>query len=233
MNHSIPTGLATWVARLVLLLSLGAGLATAQTKSDNYTFLLGSGFLCDGNDASTCPATAKAIQGDSYQLSGAGTFEVQGKSVKGAGTYTHKSTTGHLLDTGVWTASELVSFASYGIAPGVLKKGVGPQQQLGPKRPPSALGPVPTGGLAVFRILLLPMSGGTKTAVLQVNCAFGQVPSERSVEGIRLTLERNNFEYSEESGGRMMFLLMRSEASESSGTTLQQNSGETPGSPHE
>jgi len=65
---------------------------------------------------------------------------------------------------------------------------------------------MPTGGLAVFRILLFPVSGPPTTAVLQVNCALGEVPHERSVEGIRLKLETNNTEYSEELGGRVMFL---------------------------
>jgi hypothetical protein len=64
--------------------------------------------------------------------------------------------------------------------------------------------------------------------VLQVNCAMGEVPSERSVEGIRLTVERNNSEYSE-MAGRVTFLLMRSKGS-GSGTTLQ-HAGETPEHP--
>ena len=219
MNRFTPTGLVTSIARLALLLSLSASLAFSQTHSDKYTFLIGSGFLCNGND-STCPATAKAIEGDRYELSGAGVFELQGKSAKAAGTFNHKSTNGRVLETGVWTSSELVSFVSYGIAPSVLKRG--PGLQFGPKRSSLAFGLMPTGGLAVFRILLLPMSGATKTAVLQVNCALGEVPSERSAEGIRLKLERNNSEYSEETGGRMMFLLMRSKAG-GSGTTLEQH----------
>jgi len=41
-----------------------------------------------------------------------------------------------------------------------------------------------------------------------VNCALGDVPRERSVEGIRLTLERSNSEYSEEINGRVMFFAM-------------------------
>jgi hypothetical protein len=115
-----------------------------------------------------------------------------------------------------WFVQELVSFDSYGVAPSALPHlGVafGPLA-MGPKRMPMTRGPMPTGGLAVFRIVLLPMSGATKTAVLQVNCALGDVPHERSVEGIRLTLERNNTEFSEEVGGRVMFLSMRPEVSE-------------------
>ncbi|MGB9432622.1 MAG: hypothetical protein WBQ89_10305 [Candidatus Acidiferrum sp.] len=49
--------------------------------------------------------------------------------------------------------------------------------------------------------------------MLQVNCALGDVPRERSVEGIRLNVERNGGEFSEEVGGRVMFLAMRPEVS--------------------
>jgi hypothetical protein len=38
-------------------------------------FLMGSGFVCEPGDPSTCPATAKNTQGDSYELSGVGSFE--------------------------------------------------------------------------------------------------------------------------------------------------------------
>jgi hypothetical protein len=72
---------------------------------------------------------------------------------------------------------------------------------------------MPTGGLAVFRIRLLPMSGASKTAVLQVNCALGKVPAERQIEGIRLSLERNGTEFPLEVSGRVMFLAMRPEVS--------------------
>jgi hypothetical protein len=70
---------------------------------------------------------------------------------------------------------------------------------------------MPTGGLAVFRIRLLPRSGASKTAVLQANCALGDVPRERSVEGIRLTFESDGGEFSEEVSGRVMFLSIRPE----------------------
>jgi hypothetical protein len=211
MNHLIPTGLATWVARLALLLSFCAGLATAQTNSNSYTFLLGSGFLCDGNDASTCPATAKAVQGDSYEMSGAGTFDAQNKSVKAAGTFSHKSANGNVAETGVWIASELVSFVSYGIAPGALlqEKSRLNALQFAPMRLKISSGPMPTGGLGIFRVRLLTLSGAVKTGVLHVNCALGDVPRERSVEGIRLSLESERNDFSEEVSGRVMFLSMR------------------------
>lgn len=201
----------------VVMLSLAfviVGLpAAAQSNNSNYIFLVSTGLLCDPGDSSTCPATAKAIEGDSYDLSGAGTFNALRKSVKGAGAYTHKSPNGNVLETGVWLANELISFDSYGAAPGALpnKSLVFGPGAMGPKRIPMARGPMPTGGLAVFRILLLPISGAPTTAVLQINCALGDVPRERSVEGIRLTFERSNSEYSDEVNGRVMFLSTRTE----------------------
>jgi hypothetical protein len=75
------------------------------------------------------------------------------------------------------------------------------------------------------------MSGPSKIAVLQVNCALGDVPRERSVEGIRLNVERNGGEFSEEVGGRVMCLAMRPEVS-TPAKSLQQEpvpaSAETP-----
>jgi hypothetical protein len=200
---------------LALVLLPWVSVVAAQSNSPNYAFLLASGFLCDSGDTSTCPAVAKSQQGDSYELSGAGTFEAQNKSVKAAGTFTHKAPNGNVLDSGVWIASELMGFVSYGIAPGALRQqgiAIGPQQ-FGPKRLPMLPGPMPTGGLAIFRVVLIPVSGARKTAVLQVNCALGDVPPDRSAEGIRIRLETNDFQYSEEVSGRVMFLALRPEAS--------------------
>jgi len=87
-----------------------------------------------------------------------------------------------VLETGVWTASQLVSVDSCGFAPGALRQlgvAIGLEAE-GPKLLPMSIGAMPTGGLAVFRIRLVPMSGPQLTAVLQVNCALGNVPRERS-----------------------------------------------------
>jgi hypothetical protein len=223
----------TAVVLLYLGIFLWAFPTGAQTSKNNYVFLLASGFLCDPGDSSTCPAIVKANQGDSYEMSGAGMFDAQTKSVKAAGTYTHKSPNGNVLETGVWLANDLVSFDSYGIAPVALRQkgaALGPQP-FGPKRLAMSSGPMPTGGLAVFRIRLLAMQGASKTAVLQMNCALGDVPRERSVEGIRLTLDGNSIEFSEEVGGHVMFLAMRPEASTPAKTLQQETvptSAETP-----
>jgi len=185
--------------------------AAAQVKTSSYIFLLASGFLCETNDPAACLATARSAQGDMYEMSGAGTFDVQKKSVDAVGTFRHKSPDGSLLETGVWIASELVSFDPYGIDPGALPRlGVPLEPEaLGPKRMPMSFGQMPTGGLAVFRITLLAVGGPPRMAQLQVNCALGNVPRERSADGIQLTFDGSGSDYLQEASGRAIFLAMR------------------------
>jgi hypothetical protein len=205
------TLIVTWVAVLSFAIFLGAGSARAESSSANYTFLVGAGFLCDSGDSATCPAVVKSADGASYEMSGAGTLSTQSKSVTAAGTFTHKSTDGKALETGVWIASELVSFDSYGIAPGALLRGgqaFGPSQ-FGPMHSRMFPGSMPAGGRAVFRIRLLPVWGLSKTATLEVNCAIGKVPPEHQVEGIRLAFEVGGLEFNEEVSGHTLFLLTR------------------------
>jgi hypothetical protein len=64
---------------------------------------------------------------------------------------------------------------------------------------------MPAGGLAVFRIRLLPMWGLARTAALDVNCALGKVSPEHPTEGIKLAFEGGSAEVS----GRTMFVLTR------------------------
>jgi hypothetical protein len=199
-----PRVFITCVAVPTLALFLGAGPARGQSSSANYVFLVAAGVLCDSADSSACPAVVKSANGDSYELSGVGTLTTQSKSVTAAGTFTHK------------VANELVSFDSYGIAPGALMRegrALGPPQygpsQLGPRGLGILSGPMPAGGLAVLRIRLLPMLGFARNATLQVNCALGKVPSEHAVEGIRLAFEKGGAEFDEEISGRAMFLLTR------------------------
>ena len=216
-----------------LVVLLCAGSARAQTSSANYTFVVASGFLCDPGDSGSCPAVAKSANDESYEISGAGTFDPQNKSVKAAGTFNHKSTNGNVLETGVWIASEMVSFVSYGVAPGALlheKRALG-LPPFSPSRAKMFSGPMPTGGLAVFRIRLLPTSGASRTAELQVNCALGDVPRERSVEGIRLSFEKNGSEFSEEVSGRVMFLSMRPEVGAPNKTPQEEPAPASAGTP--
>jgi hypothetical protein len=183
--------------------------ALAQSGG-SYSFLVGSGFLCDA-DSSACPAVVKSLTGDSYEMSGAGVLDAQRKSVTAAGTFTRKSPDGNALETGVWIASELVSFESYGVAAGALTSGGLPfgSAAFGPMRSRMFASAVPSGGLAVFQILLVPMRGVSKTGTLQVNCALGKVPPDHATEGIRLTLDGDHVEFDQEISGRSLFVLTR------------------------
>jgi hypothetical protein len=201
----------TWVAVPVLAMLLGAGPAHAQSSSTHYTFLVATGFLCDSADSSACPAVVKSANGDSFEISGVGTLTTPEKSVTAAGTFTHKSPNGVVLEAGVWNASELVSFDSYGVAPDALAgegRAIG-LPQFGSRRMGMFSGPTPAGGLAVLRIRLIPMLGLARNATLQVNCALGKVPTERATEGIRLAYEKGGAEFDEEISGRALFLLTR------------------------
>jgi hypothetical protein len=181
--------------------------ATAQTSSGDYAFMVASGFLCHQSEGSDCEAVARSATGEMYRVSGAGRFNAQSKSVTAAGIFTHESASGSVLTTGVWVATEFVSFNSYGIAPGALSREGLPFRSppFNPKRLQVSRHSMPTGGLAVLRIRLMPVAGPSTTAVLQINCALGNVPSDRSAEGIRVTME-NGPDFGEELTGRVMFL---------------------------
>lgn len=200
-----------WAVALALAVSASSGLAQAQNIY-KYTFMVGSGLLCESSDSPACPVTVKAARGDSYEFSGVGTFDAQEKTMNGAGTFAHKSANGRVLETGVWTVEDLVSFVSYGAAPGALfrERNVFGPMQSDPRRMKirAFYEPMPTGGRAVFRVHLLSILGPAKNALLQVNCALGEVPPEHSAEGIQLNIEGNGGEFSEPVSGRVMFLAM-------------------------
>jgi hypothetical protein len=191
----------------ILSMFLGGEPIIAQSSSPEYTFLVAAGFLCDSG---TCPAGAKSANGDTYEITGAGTFNAQSKSVSAAGTFTHKIPNGTVVETGIWTSNQLISFDVYGAAPNALRQRgiVAGVPGFRPNPLPMSFSPVPIGGLAVFRIRLLPASGMPATALLQVNCALGDAPRDRSADGIQLKLEKSSTEFSEELGGSVMFLVM-------------------------
>jgi hypothetical protein len=204
-------GVIAWTAGMTLTTFLVAIPATAQSNRGDYLFLVGSGFLCQSNDSSSCPAVAKSADDSTYELSGAGRFNTKSKSVTAVGTFTHKSPIGSSLETGIWMANQLVSFDSYGVARDVLMREGWPfgPFEFGPRRMPVLSGSMPAGGLAVIRIRLLPMLGPSRTAALQVSCALSKVPDERQTEGIRLSFEGGGGEFDQEISGRTMFVSTR------------------------
>jgi hypothetical protein len=186
----------------------------------NYNFLIASGFLCDPNDSAACPAVARASDGETVEITGAGSLS--GKSVIAVGSFTEKTSNGYIVTTGVWTATGLMSFESYGIDPGALLREHPQFRRLtplpigrmmpGPMAGPMArlmAGPIAAGGVAVIRIRLLPDAGTPTDAVLWVNCAKGKVPEDEQGDGVRLTIEGGGRVFDQQVSGHTVFLLRR------------------------
>lgn len=199
----------TLLIMLVLATAIRANSSSPDTSSVNYHFLVGTGYLCDPNDSSACPAVAQAANGDSIEVSGAGTFNPSSKTVAIMGAFTRKTARGEIEETGIWKATELVKFNSYGIAPGALVRDKRRFKSMGMFPMGFLKGPMPGGGLALLRIQLLPDVGIPKEAFLQVNCAIGRVPENQQVDGIRVAVEGEDLKFDQKVSGRTLFILRK------------------------
>ena len=144
-------------------------------------FLVGTGVLCTLGVPNACPDVAMASNGDVVSVDGKGTFTVRddkAREVSGSGTFTHKNSEGDVLGTGTWTATELVSFVSYGTDGGTTPANF-------------------EGGLAVIEVHLAPTGGGEGfDATLNLSCVIGHPPTGAD-EGITLAVEEGpNFNHS-------------------------------------
>src|SRR5713226_5000923 len=91
----------TMVAGITLLLTLSlANVVSADSGFRAYNYYAGGGFLCTLSP-SFCPDVAMATNGD---------------TVTGSGTFVHQDSAGNVIASGTWTATQLVSFVSYGSA---------------------------------------------------------------------------------------------------------------------
>ena len=193
-------------------------LATAD-----YNFLIASGFLCNPNHSGDCPAVAQAANGESVEISGAGTLSLAAHSVTASGSFTEKSPNGDIVTTGVWTATALVSFQSYGLAPGALLRDypelrtIGAFAKGGSKTPGPIMaspmanlmaGPLAAGGLAMIRMRMLPDAGSPREALLRINCAKGKVPEDEQSDSVQLTITGGPA-FENQVSGKAVFLLRR------------------------
>ncbi len=159
------------ILALIALASVSAALATrsvAAKTSMTFTYLAGSGLLC--GPAGNCPDIAVADNGDRISVSGSGTLSIFPNSVSGSGTFTHKNATGTVLATGTWSATDLVSFVSYG-------NGV-------PQGFPATF----FGGRAAIKVTLFVGSTPVHTAILAITCDLGS-PPDGHPEGITLNVQ--------------------------------------------
>jgi hypothetical protein len=199
----------TLLIMLVLATAIRASATSPDKSSANYSFLVGTGYVCDPNDSSACPAVAQTANGDSIEISGAGTLNPSSKAVVATGAFTRKSRSGEIVETGIWKGTELLKFDSYGLALGALFRDKRRIKSLSMFPMGLLTGPLPTGGLALLRIQLLPDAGKPKDAFLQVNCALGKVPADQKEDGVRLAFDGGGLKFDQRVSGRTMFTLTR------------------------
>ena len=116
------------------------------------------------------PDVAEAANGDRVTLTGTGTLTLHPKSATGGGTFTRTTAEGTVLATGTFTATELLSFESYGPSPLL---------------PPSL-----NSGQALIRVALVPDGSTTSIdGILRVECVLpGSTFPGGKEEGINLLL---------------------------------------------
>src|SRR5712691_533990 len=102
---------------MVLLAPIAAGTGSAWAGSKTATVEFG-----------TLASVARAANGDTIEISGAGSFSLQPKSASGEAaaleaafgsvprTFTHRDGQGSVLAQGTWEPSEVVSYRSFGPA---------------------------------------------------------------------------------------------------------------------
>lgn len=150
--------------------------------------LMPTAAVADPNDESATfqlhievPNVAEAPSGDRVAITGGGVFSVHPKSVTASGTFTHTDSTGRVVATGMWTATQLLSFEFYGC--GVLTF----------TDPDTTLPPNFCGGALKLDVTLMP--AGTRVMLdgnLTIFCIIGpQTPAtheDPTGEGVRLVV---------------------------------------------
>jgi hypothetical protein len=141
------------------------GNASSPPTANSYDYLAGAGSegipLCAFGG---CPAVARSSSGATIEIEGTGTFMLKPAQVTGGGEYTWRNPAGQVVETGTWTALQLLSFQSFGL--GVVIGG----RQL-------------EGGVAKMQIVL---SSG-RGAALRITCDEGDEPPSAQ-EGIRVAI---------------------------------------------
>jgi hypothetical protein len=159
------------------ILALGPGVRRASPDSGSapFQYMAGGGAIC-GFFPGACPDIATADNGDSIEISGTGMLTIHPKSVGGAGTFKHKDANGNLLESGTWTAQELVSFVPYVVLSNNF-----------------------AGGEALIRVHL---SSGSD-AILTVTCAIGAPPGH--TEGSTLNIQ-DVINFNKHAGGITLYV---------------------------
>jgi len=174
--------LLSLVVLVMFLLSVSTISVSADSGSASYDYLIGTA-LCPDPE---CVAVARAANGDTIEIAGAGTLSIHPKSVSGGGTFTHHLAGGG-SGSGTWTATQLLSFDEYHcfFDPG--------------------LGDI-CGGRVLVRVHLVAAGGSPQAdAILEMTCILGGKAPASAVEGIRLAIQGGP-NFNQELGGLDLFI---------------------------
>jgi hypothetical protein len=162
--------LALIMLPLLLLAAVLTGSASAATSKAAYDWHVADQFLKDAV-GSPLGAIARADNGDTITVEGAGALDVTAKTASGGGTVVHKDAQGSVLATGTFTANGLVSFQFFGCGGGGL---------------PDFL----CGGIAKLNVTITPDFDRSLhfPAILWIDCLLGN-PTPSTVEGVRLNIK--------------------------------------------
>lgn len=155
-------------SRFVLLIAVGVAVFALATSS-----ALASARTQTFELHMEVPNTAQAPNGDQVAITGEGVFSVHPKSVEAEGEFTHTDSAGNVLATGTWTATQLISYQSYGC--GVV---------FGTPLPPNFCG-----GKVMMRVLFTP-EGTTLhiPGIMWVFCVIGSHRPNSAEEGVRVNV---------------------------------------------
>jgi len=163
---------------VIILFTLVSSLlvpATALADSDTHTYEL---FV-------VVPNVSEAANGDQVAITARGTWQVHpNRAIDLTGTFTHRAANGTVLGAGIWTATDLLEYQSYGC--GVVHN----------FPTPGATTPLPPnwgGGAVKMRILATPSGTNLQIeAILTVFCIIGPNPpnshDDPTGEGITLVV---------------------------------------------
>lgn len=175
-------------ALVVALLFSAPNVATADSGSATFKFFAASQFLC-GLGTTACPDVARAANGDTVALTGAGKLSIHPESATGSGTFVHKAAGGTVLASGTWKVQNLLSFNDYG-----------------PSTNPNFAGLRAGNALLLVTLFV----GGTPVhdAILEITCRLpgDQGPAEMGKgEGIRLAVQEG-LNFNEKVSGFTVFI---------------------------
>src|SRR2546425_7713159 len=109
----LKAGLSTVVAGFLFALAVASGLASAAPAM-KWTFHAGDAALAS-IDPSFSPVVARAENGDTLALAGAGNYNPGGR-VTGGGLFWHNDSSGASVHFGTWSAVKVLSYDDFGNA---------------------------------------------------------------------------------------------------------------------